>query len=96
MDGEPTTTLLRLSAAWWEAIGTWVAAVGTVGAIWAALLISRRDNAVRIRVSATVGQIASNPVIPLERRHLWISVTNLGRRSFMLQTVGWRFRPTPS
>jgi hypothetical protein len=59
-------------------------------AIWAALLIARRDNAVRIKAGATVGQIAGDPAIPLERRHLWISVTNLGRRTFMLQSIGWR------
>jgi hypothetical protein len=85
-----TSTFLHLSAGWWEAIGTWVAAVGTVGAIWAALSIARRDNAVRINISATVGQVVGDPSVPFERRHLWITVTNLGRRPFMLQSIGWR------
>jgi hypothetical protein len=53
-------------------------------------MISRRDNAVRIKVGATVGQIAGDPATPFQRLHLWITVTNLGRRTLMLQTVGWR------
>lgn len=83
-------TVWRLSAGWWEAIGTWLAAAGTVGAIWAQLLVSRRDNAVRLKVGATVGQIAFDPAIPLDRLHVWITVSNLGRRQLMLQSVAWR------
>lgn len=83
-------TFINLSAAWWEAIGTWVAAVGTVGAIWTALSIARRDNAVRLKINVTVGQIVGDPLIPMQQRHLWITVTNLGRRPLMLQTISWR------
>lgn len=81
---------MNLSAAWWEAIGTWVAAVGTVGAIWTALSIARRDNAIRLKINASVGQIVGNPLIPMQQRHLWITVTNLGRRPLILQTISWR------
>ena len=84
------STFLHLSAPWWTAIGIWVAAVGTVGAIWAALSIARRDNAVRVDICTTVGPAAGDPSIALERPHLWITVTNLGRRSFILQNIGWR------
>ena len=85
-----THEFLNLSASWWEAIGTWVAAVGTVGAIWTALSIARRDNSVRLKVNATIGQIFGNPMIPVQQRHLWITVTNLGRRSVLLQNISWR------
>jgi hypothetical protein len=79
-----------LSIAAWEAIGTWIASIGTVGAVGAAIWIARRDNAVRLRVFATVGQIAGQPAIPLERKHVWITATNIGRRTVTVTTVGWR------
>jgi hypothetical protein len=79
-----------LSVAAWEAIGTWVSGIATLAAVIAALYIARRDNAVRLKLFATVGQIAGNPNIPLERKHLWISVTNVGYRAVKLNTIGWR------
>lgn len=85
-----THEFLNLSASEWEAIGTWVAAVGTVSAVWTALSIARRDNSVRLKVNATIGQIFGHPEIPVQQRHLWITVTNLGRRPFLLQSISWR------
>lgn len=79
-----------LSVAAWEAIGTWIASIGTVAAVGAAIWIARRDNSVRLKVFATVGQIAGSPVVPLERKHVWITVTNIGRRTVTLNTIGWR------
>jgi len=82
--------MLGISVAAWEAIGTWIASVGTVAAVGAAIWISRRDNAVRLRVFATIGQIAGKPEIPIERKHVWITVTNIGRRTVTINTLGWR------
>jgi hypothetical protein len=79
-----------LSVEAWEAIGTWIASIGTVVAIAVTVWIARRDNAVRLRVFASVGQIAGSPTIPLERKHVWITVTNIGRRTVTVNTVGWR------
>src|SRR6266478_3283046 len=79
-----------ISVAAWEAIGTWIASIGTVGAVGAAIWIARRDNSVRLRIFATVGQVPADPAVPIERKHLWITATNIGRRTVTLNLVGWR------
>jgi hypothetical protein len=81
---------LGLSTAAWEAIGTWFAGIATLFTAIVALWIAQRGDAVRVKLVGTVAQILGNPKIPVERKHLLISVTNLGRHAVRLNTIGWR------
>jgi hypothetical protein len=80
--------------AWWEAVGTWVSGLATVGAVIAAIRLANRDNTVRLRARATVGVMigGSLPQMPADQyaRCVWINVTNVGRRTVTVTTLGWR------
>jgi hypothetical protein len=72
----------------------WLTAIGTIGAVWAALHLANRDNTVRLRVFVTVGLMVggNNPPKSVEEapRYVWIHVTNIGRRAAYVTNVGWR------
>src|SRR5882724_6280031 len=60
----------------WDAAGNWASAIGTVAAVFAAIWIAQRDNAIRLRVSAVVGQIIGDPEIPDDQDAMIISALN--------------------
>jgi hypothetical protein len=72
----------------------WLTAIGTIGAVWAALHLANRDNTLRLRAFATVGLIVGGPnpasTVAEAPRYVWIHVTNAGRRTAYLTNIGWR------
>lgn len=76
---------------WTRILPDWLTSIGTVGAVITAIVFSRRDNQIRLRIRAGVRVI----VAPGEREpspdFLSIEVVNLGRRQATLINLGWEF-----
>lgn len=72
----------------WEMIGTWLAAVGTIGAVVVSLWLARRSGVV-LRVAAgarvLIGGFGGAPVEVVN-----ITVINAGERECQIDGVGWR------
>ncbi len=72
----------------------WLTAIGTIGAVWAALHLANRDNTVRLQAFVSIGLILGGPNPPTSAatapRYVWINVTNAGRRTAYLTNIGWR------
>jgi len=71
-------------------LGTWIAGLATVAAVVVSLYLARRDSQIRLQVTATVGKVFGDPSVSHETEHLWILVTNVGRRGATLNSIGWR------
>lgn len=77
----------------WQLINSfaeWFSAVGTVAAVIVSLYLARQDQRVRLRITATIGNIFGDPTVDVKVDHLWITVTNVGRRTAVLNSVAWR------
>ncbi len=72
----------------------WLTAIGTIGAVWAALHLANRDNTVRLQAFVSIGLILGGPNPPASveeaPRYVWINVTNAGRRTAWVTNIGWR------
>lgn len=74
----------------WEMIGAWMAGLATVAAVAMSLYLARRDGRIDLRVSATVGLVYGDPHVSPTTEHVWIQVANVGRRTAILHSIGWR------
>lgn len=78
----------------WEFINTfapWLAAVGMLLAVIVSLYLARRDESIRLRISASMIQILVEGGGPEHgRRFVAINVTNVGRRLATVDQLGWR------
>jgi len=72
----------------WMVIGTWLAALATLGAVIVALQLARRTEKVRLKAYAGLRVIVLGDGNP-PQEHLVIGVTNMGERSVTINTVGW-------
>ena len=71
-----------------ELLGVWAAAVATFAASWIALHIAGKQDDVRLEVRVIAGLTGGDgteftPVI-------WVTVTNIARRTATISYVGWR------
>jgi hypothetical protein len=67
-----------------EAIGTWVAGIGTIGTVFVALHLARKSQVGRVRLVAGFRVITRNI--------LFIKVTNIGSRNLKIDRIAWRLR----
>lgn len=68
-------------------VGTWLAAIGTVGAVVVALWLARRGQRVRLNAHVGVRHIIGGGV---SQECLAFRVTNLGDRPVTINQIGWR------
>ena len=73
----------------WEVAGTWISGLGTLSAAGIALWLGLAEHRPRLRCLARIGVPIGGAFNQVGDRHLWISVTNVGRRPAVLQSVGW-------
>ena len=73
----------------WGVIGTWVASFGTVGAVVVSLWLAYHQNAIRLRVSASLGRSVETGGGSV-KRFCWIRVTNIGNRSAKIAIIAWK------
>lgn len=69
-------------------IGTWIAAIGTVGAVITSLWLASSNNKVKLRISAN----SSFLVIPGASGHkevCLINIANIGTRPIKINNIGW-------
>lgn len=72
----------------WNAIGTWVAGLGTFAAVALSLWLTVRKDRVNLNVSVGIRQlIQGNGTAP--REFLMIKVTNRGERPVTVSVIGW-------
>jgi hypothetical protein len=68
----------------------WLAAIGTLAAVWVALYFARNDKRIRLEVNAghrlmiTQGQKGPHP------EYLLIRIVNLGHREAQITNIGWK------
>jgi len=74
----------------WDVVGNWAAAASTFLAVLATIYFARRDNTIRMQITAVIGIVVGDPHVSHKEKHLWITVTNLGRREVTVTNVGWR------
>lgn len=72
----------------WNAIGTWFAGLATFSAVVFSLVVLRRNEKVRLRVSVGLRLIIS-PGEPRQEAVV-IAVTNLGERPVTITNISWR------
>jgi hypothetical protein len=72
----------------WNTVGTWLAGIATFAAVIVSLHLARRSERVKLKVLAGIRLVVGGDGTPPEE-HLNISVTNLGDRAVVLNTVGW-------
>lgn len=71
----------------WEIAGTWVAGLGSVAAVIVALRLATWDQKVHLRVTANIGLMLGSPGADPHQRYIWVSVTNIGRRTATLNNI---------
>ncbi len=72
---------------WFEAVGVWAAAFATLVAASMALRIARRQDEIRLQVSAAAGHlVGAGPTQDI----VWIRIINLARRTATVSGVGWK------
>ena len=75
----------------WNAVGTWVAGIGTLAAVIVSLYLARKGQ--RIQVRASVGTrlrwFSASDGTPAEE-NVCFTVVNLGDRAVTVVSVGWR------
>ncbi len=71
-----------------NAVGTWVAGIGTLAAVVVALYLARRGEKLRLNAHAGLRDVVAGDGTPVET-HLSIGVTNLGDRPVTINSVGW-------
>jgi len=76
----------------WNAVGTWLAAIGTIAAVVVALVLSSKPLKVNLKVRVGLRLMILGDGSPGERV-LMISATNLAERPATLTTIGWRIGP---
>jgi|SRR5580692_5561138 hypothetical protein len=72
----------------WVAVGTWVAGIGTLAAVIAALYLARRVEKVRLKVHVGPRVVVLGDGTPFKKQ-IAFSVTNLGERPVTIESVGW-------
>lgn len=70
-----------------EVIGSWVAGIGTILAAAVAVYIATWDHKVRMRAAARIGVMIGVPGVSHEDSFVWVSATNIGRRTAVINNV---------
>jgi hypothetical protein len=70
------------------AIGTWLSSIGTISAVFIALHLAKRVEAVRLDVKVGLMEVVIGDGSPFQK-HVGITVTNLGERPVTVNSVGW-------
>jgi hypothetical protein len=73
----------------WNAVGTWVAGLGTLAAVIVSLYLASRSDRVKLRVNVGLRVIFAGDGSPAEEQ-VGFSVANLGDRPVTITSVGWR------
>jgi hypothetical protein len=75
----------------WGVIGTWVASIGTVGAVITSLWFAIHQNTIKLKVSAGLRNLATQGQSD-QPEYCCIQVVNVGLRSAKITNVSWRVR----
>jgi hypothetical protein len=73
-----------------NALGAWVAAIGTISVVIVALYLARLDRIIRVRLSAGHRLVGTGPVVSKYQDHCSIKAVNMGSRKVTITGVGWR------
>ncbi|MEP7366187.1 MAG: hypothetical protein ABI972_23260 [Acidobacteriota bacterium] len=74
----------------WNVIGTWLAGIATVGAVFVSLYLARSGARVRLHCYAGIRVEMIGPP-GMTREHICIGVTNLADRTVTISLVGWAY-----
>ncbi len=77
----------------WEFINTfapWLSAIGTISAVILSICLARRDQNIRLEVSANHKLVISQDESEPFSEYLVIRVVNLGHREAELVNIGWK------
>ena len=73
----------------WNAVGTWVAGIGTLAAVIVSLRLAGRADRLRLRASVGLRIIIAGDGNPSEEQ-VAFTVVNLGDRAVTVNSIGWR------
>ncbi|KAB7881234.1 hypothetical protein [Poseidonibacter ostreae] len=74
-----------------DVVGTWIASIGTVGAVITSLWIANNSNKVKLNVSASARVLIDstrngNPSL------CYISIVNIGNKIAKINSIGWKIK----
>ena len=69
-------------------IGTWIAAIGTVGAVITSLWLASSNNKVKLRISANSSFLVI-PGVSSHKEVCLINIANIGTRPIKINNIGW-------
>ena len=75
----------------YDVIGTWIAAIGTVGAVITSLWLSFNSNKVKLKID-TSASILIHPSIQERGMHCIITISNIGTRPVTIKGIGWEIQ----
>ena len=74
-----------------EAIGTWVAGIGTIGTVLVALFLARKSTTGKIRLVAGLHSVLQQSLAGENTRDiLFLGITNVGSRNLNIDRIAWR------
>ena len=73
-----------------NALGAWVAAIGTISAVIVALYLARLDRIIRVRLSAGHRIVGTGTDMSKFQDNCSIKAVNMGYRKVTITGVGWR------
>jgi len=73
-----------------NALGAWVASIGTISAVIVALYLARLDRIIRVRLSAGHRLVGTGSDRSKYQDHCSIRAVNMGSRKVTITGIGWR------
>jgi hypothetical protein len=71
-----------------DVIGTWIAAIGTVGAVITSLWLASNSNKVKLKISANTSFLVI-PGVSGHKEVCLINIANIGTRPIKINSIGW-------
>jgi hypothetical protein len=88
----PEPTLFGIGKAEWElynSFANWIAAIGTVAAVWVSLHLANRVS--RFKAKFSVGhRLVIQPGVPDTPEYVVFRIVNTGERSLRITQIGWK------
>lgn len=73
----------------WNALGTWVAGIGTISAVITSLWLARNVNEVKLKIKVS-SRILIDPSITDHPKLCYIEIVNIGNKIAKITTIGWK------
>lgn len=70
-------------------VGIWLAAIATFSAVWVSLHLANRAGRVKLKAFVGIWQMFGGGPYTKQGEHLYLNITNYGKRSVVVTSIGW-------